>query len=231
MNKFEKNEKSGGMISYGIPTFRLEKDVVEAEIDVLRQLGVEFQCGVEVGKDITLGELRRKDFKAFYLAIGCQGGRKAVISGEEAPNVHTGVEFLHMVNSKDDIHLQGRTMVIGGGNVAVDVARSAIRAGSSSVSMYCLEDRLMMPASKEEVDEALEEGIEIYNSWGPCEIQSEVGNVKRVILKKCVSVTDSEDCNRTYSTMKYKKICPHCGSGTTYLKTGNEFNIKEIEAC
>ncbi|RKD32900.1 hypothetical protein BET01_16845 [Lacrimispora algidixylanolytica] len=76
--------------------------------------------------------------------------------------------------------------------MAVDVARSAIRAGSSSVFMYCLEDRLMMPASKEEVDEALEEGIEIHNSWGPCEIQSEDGNVKRVILKKCVSVTDSE---------------------------------------
>lgn len=106
--------------------------------------------------------------------------------------MHTGVEFLHMVNSKDDIHLQGRTVVIGGGNVAVDVARSAIRAGSSSVSMYCLEDRLMMPAAKEEVDEALEEGIEIQNSWGPCEIQSEDGLVKRVIFKKCVSVTDSE---------------------------------------
>ncbi len=191
---FEKNEKLGGMLSYGIPTFRLEKDVVEAEIDVLRQMGVEFQCGVEVGKDITLDELRRKDFKAFYLAIGCQGGRKAGISGEEAPGVHTGVEFLHMVNSKDDIHLQGRTVVIGGGNVAVDVARSAIRAGSSSVSMYCLEDRLMMPAAKEEVDEALEEGIEIHNSWGPCEIQSEDGNAKRVIFKKCVSVTDSEGC-------------------------------------
>lgn len=88
--------------------------------------------------------------------------------------MHTGVEFLHMVNSKDDIHLQGRTMVIGGGNVAV-VARSAIRAGSSSVSMYCLEDRLMMPAAKEEVDEALEEGIEIYNSWGHVKFNQKMG--------------------------------------------------------
>ncbi len=189
---FEKNEKPGGMLSYGIPTFRLEKDVVAAEIDVLRQMGVEFQCGVEVGKDITLDELRRKDFKAFYLAIGCQGGRKAGISGEETPGVHTGVEFLHMVNNGDDIHLQGRTVVIGGGNVAVDVARSAIRGGSSSVDMFCLEDRLTMPAAKEEVDEALEEGIEIHNSWGPCEIQSEDGKVKRVIFKKCISVIDGE---------------------------------------
>jgi NADPH-dependent glutamate synthase beta subunit-like oxidoreductase len=106
--------------------------------------------------------------------------------------VHTGVEFLHMVNKGDDIHLPGRTVVIGGGNVAVDVARCAIRAGSSSVSMFCLEDRLTMPASQEEVDEALEEGIEIHNSWGPSEILSEDGNEKRIIFKKCVSVTNKE---------------------------------------
>lgn len=189
---FEKNQRPGGMLTYGIPKFRLEKDVLEAEIDVLRQMGVEFQCGVEIGKDVTMEELRKKEYKAFYLAIGCQGGRKANIPGEDAKGVYTGVEFLHRSNSREDISLPGRTVVIGGGNVAVDVARSSVRAGSSSVSMYCLEDRLTMPAANEEVVEALEEGIEIHNSWGPKEIIIEDGSVRGIVLQKCVSVTDRD---------------------------------------
>jgi NADPH-dependent glutamate synthase beta subunit-like oxidoreductase len=189
---FEKNEKPGGMLTYGIPGFRLEKNVVEAEIDVLRQMGVEFACGIEVGRDVTLDELRAKGYKAFYLAIGCQGGRKAGVLGEDAEGVYTGVEFLHMVNEKEGVHLSGRTVVVGGGNVAVDVARSAVRAGASSVSMYCLESRETMPAAEEEVVEAAEEGISIQNGWGPKEILTENGRAKGIVLKKCISVKDSD---------------------------------------
>lgn len=189
---FERNKTPGGMLTYGIPKFRLEKDVVEAEIDVLRKMGVEFKCGVEVGKDITLDDLRAQDYKAFYLAIGCQGGRKANVTGEDAEGVFTGVEFLHKVNNDENTKLLGRTVVVGGGNVAIDVARSAVRAGSSSVSMYCLEDRETMPAAEDEVAEAMEERIAINNSWGPKEILTENGKVTGIIFKKCTSVKDGE---------------------------------------
>ena len=189
---FEKNQTPGGMLTYGIPKFRLEKDVVEAEIDVLRQMGVQFQYGVEVGKDITLAELRAQGYKAFYLAIGCQGGRKANIPGEAAQGVYTGVEFLHMVNNNESTKLAGRTVVVGGGNVAIDVARSAVRAGSSDLFMYCLEDRETMPAAKDEVAEAEQEGIIVQTGWGPKEILTEEGKVAGVIFKKCTAVKDSE---------------------------------------
>ena len=91
---FEKNEKPGGMLVYGIPSYKLEKDVVAAEIDVIREMGVDIRCGVEVGKDITLDELRAKGYKAFYIAIGCQGGRKAGIPGEDAQGVMTAVDIV-----------------------------------------------------------------------------------------------------------------------------------------
>ncbi len=188
---FEKNKKPGGMLVHGIPSFRLEKDVVEAEIDVLREMGVEFTCGVEVGKDVTLKELRKQGYKAFYIAIGCQGGRKAGIPGEDAKGVETGVEFLQQINTKS-VKLTGRTVVVGGGNVAVDVARSAVRAGSSEVAMFCLEDRATMPAAKEEVEEAEEEGVKVNPSWGPKEIIVEKGKVKAIVFKKCTSVKDKD---------------------------------------
>lgn len=188
---FEKNPMPGGMLTYGIPRFRLEKDVLEAEIDVLRQMGVDFQCDIEVGRDITLDELKKQGYSAFYLAIGCQGGRKAGVPGEDAVGVFTGVEFLHMVNNGEAVHLSGRTVVVGGGNVAVDVARSAVRAGSDEVSMYCLEDRETMPAAEDEVAEALEEGILLHNGWGPKEILTEGGKVTGVVFKKCTAVKDS----------------------------------------
>ena len=189
---FEKNKVPGGMLVTGIPAFRLEKDLVNAEIDVLRQMGVEFNCGVEVGKDVTLAELRRQGYKAFYVAIGCQGGRKAGISGEDADGVLTGVDFLKMVNTDENAKLSGRTVVIGGGNVAVDVALSAVRAGSSEVSMFCLENRDIMPAAADEVEEAEEENITINNSWGPKEILVENGRVKGVVFKKCTRVFDAD---------------------------------------
>lgn len=189
---FEKNKTPGGMLTYGIPNFRLEKNVVEAEIDVLRQMGVEFQCGMEIGKDISIEQLRAEGYKAFYLAIGCQEGRNANIPGEDTDGVLTGVEFLNKLNTNNVVELSGHTVVVGGGNVAIDVARSAIRAGSSSVSMYCLENWEAMPAADEEITEAMEEGTIVNNSWGPKEILSEDGKVKGIVFKKCLSVFDSD---------------------------------------
>lgn len=188
---FEKEKRPGGMLMNGIPSFRLEKDVIEAEIDVLREMGVEFKCGVEVGRDITVQKLRQDGYKAFYVAIGAQDGRKAGIPGEDAKGVLTGLEFLRCVNQDmENTRIAGRTVVIGGGNVAVDVARTALRAGASSVSMYCLETRETMPAAGDEIEEAAQEGIGICNSWGPKEILTENGRVTGVVFKKCVSVFD-----------------------------------------
>lgn len=187
---FEKNEKPGGMLVYGIPSFKLEKDVVEAEIDVMRQMGVEIKGGIEVGKDITLEELRKQGYKAFYLAIGCQGGRKANIQGEDAEGVMTAVDFLRTVGDNQNYPVEGRTVVVGGGNVAIDVARTASRCGASEVSMFCLESREIMPASEEEITEAQEEGITLNCGWGPKEILTENGKVKGIVFKKCLSVFD-----------------------------------------
>ena len=188
---FEKNERPGGMLVYGIPSFKLEKNVVDAEIEVMRELGVDIKCGVEVGKDISLDELRAQGYQAFYIAIGCQGSRKAGIPGEDAAGVMSAVDFLHIVSGgNEDYRVDGRSVVIGGGNVAIDVARTAARCGSNEVSMFCLESEKEMPASKDEVEEVKEEGAAVHCGWGPKEILTENGKVRGIVLKKCVSVKD-----------------------------------------
>lgn len=190
---FEREDKAGGMLLNGIPSFRLEKDVIAAEIEVLETMGVEFRFGIDIGSDVTIQQLRDEGYKAFYIAIGARGGRMAGVPGEDAKGVMSGIEFLNKVN-KDEEHmkLSGKTVVIGGGNVAMDVARTALRAGSDDVSMYCLESRDEMPAAKDEIEEALEENISINNGWGPKEIITENGRVKAVVLKKCTSVFNAE---------------------------------------
>ena len=189
---FEKNERAGGMLVYGIPSYKLEKDVVQAEIDVIKAMAVEIKTGVEVGKDITLDELRAQGYKAFYLAIGCQGGRLPGIPGEDAEGVMTAVDFLRTVTDNENYKVEGKTVIIGGGNVAIDAARVSGRCGASEVAMYCLESRETMPASLEEISEAEEENVSINCGWGPKEILVENGKVSGIVLKRCVSTTDAE---------------------------------------
>lgn len=189
---FERQKRPGGMLVYGIPSFRLEKEVIDAEIEVLREMGVEFKCGVEVGKDITIQQLRDQGYKAFYVAIGAQGGRKTGVPGEDAEGVVTGVEFLNRVNQEGALTLSGKTVVVGGGNVAIDVARTALRCKSEEVSMFCLESAETMPAAKDEVEEAKEEGIQVNNGWGPKEILTENGKVTGIVFKRCTAVLDAE---------------------------------------
>ena len=149
------------MLRYGIPSYKLEKDLLAAEIDVIRVLGVEIRCGVEVGKDITIEELREQGYKGFYAAIGCQKGRKPGITGENAEGAYTAVEFLREAGAKESFPLEGDVVVVGGGNVAIDAARISTRCTKAKVSMYCLEVRENMPASDEEIEEALEENISL----------------------------------------------------------------------
>lgn len=187
---FEKNDKPGGMVVYGIPSFVLEKEIVAAEIDILREMGVEIRCNVEVGKDVTIKQLREQGYKAFYIGIGCQGGRKTGVPGEDSKGVMTGVEFLHITTDNENYKLDGDTVVIGGGNVAIDVSRTAERCGDGKVTQVSLETRDIMPASLEEIELAESEGIIVKGGWGPKEILSEDGKVTGIVFKKCIAVKD-----------------------------------------
>lgn len=189
---FEKNAEPGGMLRYGIPFYKLEKDLLAAEIDVIRQLGVEIRCGVEVGKDVTIEDLREQGYKGFYAAIGCQRGRKPGISGENAEGAYTAVDFLRKAGGSESFPLEGDVVVVGGGNVAIDAARVSSRCTDAKISMFCLETREKMPASNEEIEEALEEGIELNCGWGPKEILEEDGHVRGVVFKKCTRVFDAQ---------------------------------------
>lgn len=189
---FEKNEEPGGMLRYGIPSYKLEKDLLAAEIDVIRELGVEIRCGVEIGKDITIEELREQGYKGFYVAIGCQRGRKPGITGENAKGAYAAVDFLREAGAKESFALEGDVVIVGGGNVAIDAARISSRCVDAKISMFCLEQRENMPASKEEIAEALEEGIELNCGWGPKEVLEENDKVTGVVFKKCTRVLDAQ---------------------------------------
>ena len=189
---FEREKRPGGMLMNGIPSFRLEKDVVDAEIEIIKRMGVKIECGVDVGRDVTIDELRARGFKAFYIAIGLQGGRLAGVPGESAEGVITGVDFLRRINQDDSVRLNGDVVVVGGGNVAADVARTALRVTDGHVTMLCLESREEMPAAKDEIAEVEEEGISIMNGWGPKEVLSKNGKVTAIVFKKCIRVFDEK---------------------------------------
>ena len=214
---FEKNPQPGGMLRYGIPSFKLEKDVIDAEIEVIKAMGVEIRCGVEVGKDVSLQQLREQGYKAFYIAIGCQGGRKAGVPGEDAEGVMTAVDFLRTVGLDESYPVSGKAVVVGGGNVAVDVARSAVRCGAESVSMFCLEPRDKMPASEEELAEAAEDGVTLDCGWGPKEILTENGKVTGIVFKRCVSVWDE---NGRFSPSYDENDCKTVPCDRVFLSIG-----------
>lgn len=188
---FEKNEMAGGMLRYGIPSYKLEKDVIEAEIDVIREMGVDIKTGVEVGKDVTLKELRAQGYKAFYIAIGCSAGRRPGVAGDTAEGTFTAIDYLHEANLGDKPY-DGRVVVVGGGNVAIDASRVSARNGAAEVTQVCLESEKEMPASAEEVREAAEDGVAIQNGWGPREVLTRDGKVSGIVFQRCLSVFNAE---------------------------------------
>ncbi len=196
---FEKNKRPGGMLTYGIPSYKLEKDVIDAEIKVMEDMGVTIKCGVEVGKDITLDELRKEGYKGFYIAIGCQGGRLPNIPNDTAKGTSTAVSFLKDIADKKIKAIDDDVVVVGGGNVAVDAARSSARLGAKSVNMFSLETRDIMPATKEEIKEAEDDKVVVNCGWGPKEVLvSKDGKVTGIIFKKCTRVFDE---NHKFSPM------------------------------
>ncbi len=180
------------MMMNGIPGFRLEKDLVQAEIDVIRELGAEFRTGVEVGKDVTIQQLRDEGFRAFYVAVGLQDGGRLGVPGDDAEGVISGIDFIKEVNMKGNRKLDGKVVVIGGGNIGADVARTAVRCGAESVSMYCLESYDEMPMGEADRTECENEGISIHAGWGQTEIIVRDGRCAGIRFRKCLSVKDAD---------------------------------------
>jgi NADH-quinone oxidoreductase subunit F len=187
---FEKLPLAGGMLRYGIPAYRLPREVLDKEIEAIKDLGIEIKTQVTFGKDITLDSLRKDGFRAFYMAVGLQNSRPLGIEGEGLKGVFQGIDFLRAVGLGAPMGLGKRVIVVGGGNSAIDVARTARRLGSDQVQLVCLEKRDEMPAWDEEIHEAVEEGIGLHNAWGPERFIGKRGSFQAVLLKRCTSVFD-----------------------------------------
>lgn len=217
---FEAYEKAGGMLTAGVPIYRLPRELVQAEIDAILSMGVELKCNMRLGRDFTIAGLRKDGFKAIFLGIGLQKGRKIPLEGADLPQVFDGLDFLRAFNEGKPMELGRRIVVIGGGNVAYDVARSAVRpvkipladaasdmersekiaydvarsalrlSGDKEVHIVCLEKRNEMPADEIEIEEGAEEGIKLHDGRGPRMILNEEGYVTGLRTVKCLSVFD-----------------------------------------
>jgi NADPH-dependent glutamate synthase beta subunit-like oxidoreductase len=189
---FEARAKPGGMMRYGIPFYRLPEDVVDKEIRQVLSLGIRLETGKELGRDFTLEDLKKEGYEAMYIATGLQKSRKIEMEGSNLEGVLWGVDFLSEVSEGKEIRVEDRVLVVGGGNVAVDVALTALRTGAKEVTMACLENREEVPASSWEIAQALEEGVTLLPSWGPHRIVGVNGKMKAVELVTCTSVFDEK---------------------------------------
>jgi NADPH-dependent glutamate synthase beta subunit-like oxidoreductase len=189
---FESREKPGGMMRYGIPRYRLPEDLLDREIREIFDLGIDFKPGQTLGREITLEQLKGSGFEAVFLGIGAQASRRIPLEGSDLPDVLWGVDFLGRIAEGRNTRMRERVIVIGGGNVAVDVALTALRCGAAQVIMACLERREEMPAHPWEVEGAMAEGVELLPSWGPNRILSEGGRITGVEMVDCVSVFDDQ---------------------------------------
>ena len=203
---FEKEDKLGGMLTLGIPGFRLDKAVVNAEIDILRELGVEFKTGVEVGKDVSLPQLRAEGYKAFYLGIGASRGTKLGVPGEELAGVFTGIDFLRDVNLEKPVSIGKRVAVVGGGNVAIDVARTALRLGAEDVTIVYRRSRDEMPAAADEIAEAEEEGVRFMYLASPVEVlgSGKVSGMKVEVME--LGEADAKGRRKPVGTGKFETL-------------------------
>ncbi|MBL8190216.1 MAG: FAD-dependent oxidoreductase, partial [Acidobacteria bacterium] len=217
---FEANSDPGGMLMVGVPIYRLPRELVRAEINAILSMGVELKCNQKLGRDFTIKSLREEGYKAIFLGVGLPKGRKLPLPGSDTPGVFDGLEFLKAFNEGKPMELGKKIVVIGGGNVAFDVARSAVRpkavemadaksdmerteriaydvarsalrlSGDKEVHLVCLEDRHEMPADEIEIEEGEEEGVKLHTARGPREILSEGGYVTGLRTVKCTSVFD-----------------------------------------
>jgi formate dehydrogenase beta subunit len=217
---FESGSEAGGMLTAGVPIYRLPRELVRAEINAILSMGVELKCNMKLGRDFTIGSLRAEGYKAIFLGVGLPKGRKLPLPGSDLPQVLDGMDFLRAFNEGRPMELGKRVVVIGGGNVAFDVARSAVRpakvpmadaqsdmerteriaydvarsalrmSGDKEIHLICLEQRHEMPADEIEIEEGEEEGIKLHPARGPREVLHEKGYVTGLRTVKCASVFD-----------------------------------------
>ena len=206
---FDSFPKPGGMMRYGIPNYRLPEERLEKDIDDILEWGVTFRGNTTIGKDITINQLK-KDFDAIFIASGANGSAKIPLDGSEKKGVLWGWDFLRDVGMGKAFDFKGDLIVVGGGNVAIDVALTAKRMGAGNVHLFCLEKRDEMPAHEWEIARAEEEGVLISNSWGPKKVLGEE-KVTGLGLIKCTSVFDKEgNFNPTYDEeITYKMNANH----------------------
>lgn len=189
---FDKDSEPGGMGISGIPDYRLPKNVIKREVTQIEETGVSIRIRQVFGKDFGFNELWNQDYKALFLAVGAGRSKRISIPGRDLADVLEGIEFLQDVKAEKPVTMKDRVVVIGGGNVAIDCARTALRIGAKGVHVVCPESRQEMPASEMEISEALEENVILHASWGPSEIIGENGRVVSVVFQKCMSVFDEQ---------------------------------------
>jgi heterodisulfide reductase subunit A-like polyferredoxin len=224
---FDANDKLGGMMRTGIPAYRLPRDFLDHEIDVILNQGIEVETGKALGKDFTLDDIKKRGFDATFIATGAQLARKIPLDGSDAAGVLYGIPFLHDINTEKTPDIGKEIVVIGGGNVAMDVARSAIRiADDVNVSIYCLESREEIPAHEWEVYEAEEEDVAINTSWGPKRIIAKDGVVSAIELVKCTSVFDDNGKFSPTFDESQTKIVP---ASNVILAIGQAIDVSFLE--
>ncbi len=224
---FEKLPEPGGMMRVGIPEYRLPRDILAGEIDVIRQMGAEIQCNVTFGKDITLDSLKADGFAACFMAIGLHGGRKLGVENEDIAGVLQGVDFLRDAAMGKEVEIGQDVIVVGGGNVAIDVALTAKRKGAKNVTLLCLEKREEMPAWEHEIQEALEGDIKIVNSFGPKSFFIDKNNrVSGIEFKTCTAVFDE---NGRFNPQYDESVCQPFFGDTAIISIGQSTDLNGIK--
>jgi NADPH-dependent glutamate synthase beta subunit-like oxidoreductase len=236
---FESEPVPAGMLAVGVPAYRLPREIIAKEVAVIEALGVEVRCGVSIGKDVSFAQLRR-DFSAVLIAVGAKSSRELGLTGERGPRVYGGVDLLRAVSLGEPIDIGREVVVIGGGNVAYDVARTVVRQiaydtartaarlpGISKIWLVSLEGLEEMPADTVEIREGDEEGILRLNGWGPLEIQRRIdGSVSAVLFRKCMRVYDE---NRRFAPQYDDKLTRPVPCDTVLLAVGQSTALKFLE--
>ena len=224
---FEKLPVAGGMMAVGIPEYRLPRDLIQAEINVIEEMGVSIKTGVTFGRDITLESLKADGFSALFMAIGLHGGRPLGVENEDIEGVLQGVDFLRDCAMGKDISIGEDVIVVGGGNVAIDVALTAKRKGAKNVTLVCLERREEMPAWEYEIEEALEGDIEIINGYGPkAFFIDKSSRVSGIEFKTCSAVFDD---NGRFNPSYAENECRPIFGDTVIISIGQSADLTFIK--
>ena len=230
---FEAQKKPGGMMRYGIPAYRLPREILDKEIEDILSLGIEFQPNQRLGVDFSLDELKQSGYDAVFLSVGAQSSYRVPLDGSDSPDVFWGIDFLRQFADGAHPHLKDKVVVIGGGDVAIDVAQTAVRCGAKDVTMVCLESRNEMPAHVWEIESALAEGVTLLPSWGPHKILSREGGGHSIELIECTSAFDAQGnfsptYSETYKTIETDQVIMAVGQTTdlSFLKNGNSVSVK-----